>query len=287
MPYLCNQSADEFLSNEQKSITLLGMSGIGKTSLIKNLPWTKWFKYSGDYRIATRYLGEEILDNIKRKAMEVPFIANLLRTDSIYICNNITFSNLKPLSTFLGKVGNSDLGGMELEEFLNRQQLHHNAELSAMRDVPAFIEKGRNIYGYQHFINDAGGSMSELEDEEIYKLLAKHTLIVYLKADKNMTKKLISRANSSPKPLFYKHNFFIQNLEEFCREKQVSSHNEINPDEFLRWVFPKLIIDRIPRYERIARLYGVTVNAYEVSNLSSEREAIQIIASALHERNKR
>lgn len=52
---------DEFLRWEHKAITLLGMSGAGKTTLANKLPKTSWFHYSGDYRIGTKYLVEPFL----------------------------------------------------------------------------------------------------------------------------------------------------------------------------------------------------------------------------------
>ena len=73
-----------------------------------------WFHYSVDYRIGTRYMGEHIVDNFKREAMRVPFLRDLLRSDSIYISSNITFENLEPLSTYLGKPGDPDKGGLSL-----------------------------------------------------------------------------------------------------------------------------------------------------------------------------
>ena len=112
-----------------------------------------------DRRIGTHYLGEPILDNIKRQAMHVPFLRDLLRSDSIYISNNITVDNLDPVSSFLGKLGNPEIGGLPLPEFKRRQALHREAEISALLDVPEFIRKAREIYGYRHFVNDAGGSV--------------------------------------------------------------------------------------------------------------------------------
>ena len=117
-------SADEFRKAPRKSVTLMGMSGVGKTVLANRLPATRWFIYSGDYRIGTQYLREPILDNIKLRAMEVPFLRNLLRSDSIYIESNITVHNLRPISTFLGKLGDPERGGLPLGEFRRRQELH-------------------------------------------------------------------------------------------------------------------------------------------------------------------
>jgi hypothetical protein len=57
-----------------------------------------------------KYMDEHIADNFKREAMKNPFLRELLRTDSIYIRSNITFDNLAPLSTYLGKPGNPGQG---------------------------------------------------------------------------------------------------------------------------------------------------------------------------------
>src|SRR6188472_3452497 len=165
-------SRSEFLAWPHKAITLLGMSGVGKTTLAYKLPSSKWFHYSGDYRIGTKYLAEPILDNIKRQAMKIDFLRDLLRSDSIYIASNFTVHNLEPVATFLGKIGRTDRGGLPVTEFKKRQKLHRDAEIGAMRDVAGFIEKAQQIYGYDHFINDAGGSLCELDDEQTEQTLA-------------------------------------------------------------------------------------------------------------------
>ena len=74
---------DGFRAWKHKNVTLLGMSGVGKTYLSSLLCGHDWFHYSGDYRIGTRYLDEAILDLIKGQAMQVPFLKDLLRRDWI------------------------------------------------------------------------------------------------------------------------------------------------------------------------------------------------------------
>jgi len=271
----------DFLAWPHKAITLLGMSGVGKTTLGFKLPSSKWFHYSGDYRIGTKYLAEPILDNIKRQAMQVGFLRELLRSDSIYIASNVTFHNLQPVSSFLGKIGRTDLGGLPVAEFKRRQRLHRDAEISAMRDVAEFIVKAQEIYGYDHFINDAGGSLVELDDAETEKTLAENTLILYLKADDEMERELVRRAVSDPKPLYYNEKFLDQKLAEYVSEAELESADQIVPDEFVRWIFPSLVAHRRPKYEALAKRHGYTLNARLAEGVTNERDFLELVAHAL------
>lgn len=274
-------TSEEFLRWPHKAITLLGMSGVGKTTLAYKLPQSVWFHYSGDYRIGTKYLAEPILDNIKRQAMQVGFLRDLLRNDSIYISSNITVHNLEPVSTFLGKIGRPDLGGLPVEEFKKRQKLHREAEIGAMRDVAEFIDKAQEIYGYDHFINDAGGSVVELDDPETERVLADHTLIVYLRADEELEQELVQRAIENPKPLYYQEEFLDRKLAEYLDEHGLSSPGGIVPDDFVRWIFPALVAHRRPKYQALADAHGYTVDAREAERVRNEKDFLEMIANVL------
>lgn len=274
-------SPQEFLDWQTKRITLLAMSGAGKTTLANKLPKAKWFHYSGDYRIGTKYLQEPILDNIKRQAMSVPFLRDLLLSDSIYISNKITVDNLAPVSTFLGKVGDPVQGGLSLQEFKRRQNLHRQAEIAAMNDVPEFIHKAEDIYGYHHFINDAGGSVCELDSPEVLETLAQNTLIIYIKIPPALEQTIIERAKTDPKPLYYREAFLDDKLAEFMSLKNYASTDVMPPDEFVSWVFPELFKSRLPRYQAIAGRYGYTVDANDVATVKNEDDFIQLITAAL------
>jgi len=274
-------SSQQFLDWESKSITLLAMSGAGKTTLANKLPKERWFHYSVDYRIGTKYLGEPILDNIKQQAMDVPFLKKLLLSDSIYIHNNITVDNLAPVSSFLGKLGNPTQEGLSLKEFKRRQALHYKAEVAALKDVPEFIRKAEDIYGYKHFINDAGGSVCELNRPDVLETLAEHTLIIYIKIPETLEQTIIERAKTEPKPLYYREEFLDEKLSEFMSMHQYDDSEQIVPDDFVAWVFPELFKSRLPRYQAIADQYGYTVDANDVAAVSNENDFIQLIADVI------
>ncbi len=274
-------SAQAFLDNPNKRVTLLGMSGVGKTRLANLMRDENWFHYSVDYRIGTRYLDEPILDNIKVQAMQVPFLRDLLRTDSIYIGNNITFENLKPLSSFLGMLGNPDKDGLPLPEFKRRQKLHLDAEVAAMRDVPSFIEKAQTIYGYANFLNDASGSFCEIDDAQVFEQLAEQTVFIYIEADADDEQFLIDRAARDPKPLYYREAFLDKQLLAYQQEKKISFVTEIDPADFISWVFPRLFKARVPRYKAIADKYGYTVSARDAFAVESADDFVALIAKAL------
>ncbi|HVS25133.1 MAG TPA: ATPase, partial [Gammaproteobacteria bacterium] len=255
--------------------------GIGKTTLANKLPKSRWFHYSGDYRIGTKYMAEPILDNIKRQAMQVGFLRDLLRSDSIYIASNITVHNLAPIATFLGKIGRPDSGGLPVAEFKRRQRLHREAEIGAMRDVEEFIVKAREIYGYDHFINDAGGSIVELEDERTERTLAEHTLILYMKPDARLERELVQRAIDEPKPLYYQDKFLDQKLAEYLTEAELAGPDQIVPDEFVRWIFPALVDHRRPRYEALAAKHGYTLSARLAEAVTGEQDFLDVVASVL------
>jgi len=122
-------SAEEFKKLKNKSITLLGMSGVGKTHLAKLIGEEgDWFHFSGDYRIGAAHLKEAIIANISDKMKSDNWLRRLLDNQSISINSQVSFDNLEPISAFLGKVGNPEEGGLPIGEFIRRQDLFFEAE---------------------------------------------------------------------------------------------------------------------------------------------------------------
>ena len=280
-------SVEEFRAWRNKSITLMGMSGVGKTRLAGILRRHNWFHYSGDYRIGTRYLDEEILDIIKRQAMQIPFLRDLLRKDYIYIRNNISVQNLGPVTSFLGKVGDPGKGGIPLPEFNRRQECYRLAEIAAMLDVPDFISKAHGIYGYPHFVNDVGGSLCELDNDEVLDTLFRSTLILYIKVCEGGESELIERADRDPKPLYYRKEFLEEQVAAYLDDRNLEYMALADPDDFLRWIFPRLFHARVPRYRAIAERLGYTVNADEISRVRDDRDFLELLETAVERRERK
>jgi len=274
-------SAKDFLKNKNKRITLLGMSGVGKTHLAKLIGEEgDWFHFSGDYRIGAKHLKEEIIANIANKMSSNNWLKALLENKSISVNSQVTFDNLEPISAFLGKVGNPEEGGLPISEFIRRQSLFFEAEKKTMYEVPEFIAKSQ-AKGFSHFINDAGGSLCELEDPKLLKLLSANTLIIYIKTSKENERALIERAKETPKPMYYNPVFFQSSIQNYLAENNLEYAAEISPDSFVSWVFPKLIEDRLKKYSKIANKYGCTIQSDELHGCSSANDVIDLISSAL------
>ena len=283
------KSAPEFRKQPAHAVTIMGMSGVGKTTLAVMLQKSGWFQYSVDYRIGTRYMDEHIVDNFKREAMKVPFLAELLKSDSIYIRSNITFDNLSPLSTYLGKPGNPALGGISFAEYKRRQSQHRDAEIRSLLDVPGFIERAHDIYGYRHFICDSGGSLCEVvnpddPNDPVLKSLSESTLLLYIEGNPQHTKTLVERFRKYPKPMYYQPEFLEKIWAEYKDIKKIRNDDDVVPDDFAVWGFEQLLHHRIPIYQKIAKNFGYQIPMEEVPKIKSETDFLNLLGAVIDRR---
>ncbi|WP_417719165.1 ATPase [Salipiger sp.] len=280
------QTADDWRAAPRRRVVLFAMSGLGKTHVSSMLRDAGgWFHYSIDYRIGTRYMGEYIADNAKREAMKNPFLRELLLTDSIYIGSNITFRNLTPVSTYLGKPGDPALGGLPMDTYRRRQEQFRRAEERALLDTGYFIDRAEDLYGYPHFICDTGGSICEWvdaddPDDPILTELSRVALPVWIRGTEAHTEELIRRFDKAPKPMAYQPEFLNACWEEYLAEKGVDEAR-VDPDGFIRWTYARALAHRQPRYEAMARNWGVTVEASDMATVRDEADFVEIIAAAL------
>jgi hypothetical protein len=284
------KSGKEFSNLPSKAVTVLGMSGVGKTTLSAMLQNHNWFQYSVDYRIGTRYMDEHIVDNFKREAMTNPFLCELLRSDSIYIRSNITFHNLSPLSTYLGRPGNPAKGGIPFVEYLRRQNQHRDAEIKALLDVPEFIERADDIYKYQNFICDSGGSLCEVvnpddTNDPVLKSLSENTLMLWIEGTPEHTAMLVDRFRKNPKPMYYQPQFLKEKWAEYKALNAIRNDDDVDPNGFAVWGFEELLHHRIPLYKKIADKFGYTMHMADVPSINTEADFVSHL-SALIDKTK-
>lgn len=281
-------SAQDWRDAAQKRVLFFAMSGLGKTHVSSMLrDQGDWYHYSIDYRIGTRYMGEYITDNAKAEAMKNPFLRDLLMSDSIFIGSNISFHNLAPMAAYLGKPGNRDNGGLPIDEYRRRQSQFKHSEIAALMDTGYFIDRAQRLYGYPHFICDTGGSICEWVDandpnDPILQELSQQCLMVWIKGTDDHTAELVRRFDAAPKPMSYQPEFLTDCWARYLDEQGCAEH-EVDPDAFIRWTYSQALAHRQPRYEAMAKNWGITVAASDLATVRDQADFIDTIAAALAE----
>lgn len=246
-------SAREFMALPQKRITLMGMSGSGKTYITGFLENLGWRSYSCDYMIGSKYLKNELSE-----------------------MQSFSVENISALSTFIGKLGDSEKGGYSLDLFKARQKAYYDAEVAAVAEAVEICSSDDS-----NFVHDSTGSLCEIMDEDLIARVGEQTLFVYLQATDEDEKAVLQRAQDYPKPLFFPPEQLVIWLNEYMQGANLNMVEDITPDDFSRWVFPKLFESRKPKYQRLSDLYGVSVPARAFLNFKSEQDFIDIIANYL------
>lgn len=282
------ETAAEWMSAPQKSVLLFGMSGLGKTRASSLLRDKGWFHYSVDYRIGTRYMGEAIADNFKREAMKVPLLRDLLLSDSVCISSNITFDNLAPLSTYLGKPGDPAKGGLAFDEYRHRQAQHREAEIAALLDTPRFNARAHDLYGYKNFVCDTSGSICEVVNPDypvdpVLSVLSRHLLLVWIEGSEDHTAELVRRFDRAPKPMYYRAEFLLNAWNTYLSESG-RMPGAVDPDAFVRWTYARALAHRQPRYASMAANWGMKVSADDMARVHTQEDFNALIADGLTRR---
>ena len=96
-----------------------------------------------------------------------------------------------------------------------------------------------------------------------------------------LEKKMIQRAIDDPKPMYYQEDFLDQQLSLYLAEAGLSDPGKMVPDDFVRWIFPRHVEHRRPKYQAIADAFGYTIDARAAENVESDSDFLELIAGAL------
>jgi hypothetical protein len=240
-----------------KRIALLGMSGLGKTFISRNLfKNDNWTHYSVDYEIG------KLLFKDKHQ--------NLI--------DGFDVDNLTNLSNFLGKPGSSLKGGIPFSEYVSRQKLHRDAEKKATLNACSLIEKSPNL---SKMVCDTSGSICELvnpsdKEDILLTSLSRNFLIICLEAPDSIYQVLIDRFLAKPKPMYYEENF-LHSLWQTFVIGSTDTEDKINPDDFMIFGFKALINRRKAIYDMIAKNWGIKLNFDILRNVKTAADLMEAV----------
>jgi hypothetical protein len=78
----------------------------------------------------------------------------------------------------------------------------------------------------------------------------------------------------------YQTEFLESAWQDYLNQNKVSE-KQVDPDAFVRWTYARALAHRQPRYRAMAKKWGVTVTAEEISNVRSTQDFNDLIATAL------
>lgn len=251
-------TVSDFNAIDNKVITLMGMSGVGKTYLSCLMARQGWFHYSCDLEIGTTYMGKELERTLGRK-------------------NTVIAEDLSMLSEYVGQLGK---GKLSYDEFKRRQKLYYDAECQSLLQLKRVVKEAQ-AQGFQNVINDSTGSLCEIDDDTLLDSVDENSLIVYIKASAEEEKEVMRRAIAYPKPMFFSPEKFEGWVAQYLKENNLADTNEMDGDDFARWVFPKLFENRLPKYQAIADKYGVAIPSDAFKAVKTADDFLSVITAHL------
>jgi len=231
-----------------QAISLIGMSGVGKTYFSLKLKEWGWDHYSCDVEIGKDLLG---LDR-EMKA-----------------------GDISALNEFLGLPGDDAQGGLPLREYKRRQRLYKNAEIVSLMRLGRKVREAKAAG--KPFVNDSTGSLCEITNTDVIDFVGAHTKIVYIRGSGDQEQALLDRARAYPKPIYYPPAQFDLWVAEYLHDQGLSDSAQMDPLAFSRWVFPILLKTRLPKYQAIADAHGVTIESSDLEKVASKAEFLELI----------
>lgn len=263
---------------QEKTFTLIGMSGAGKTALSQRLVMDGFFHYSIDSEIAYTHLKESIrqsvVQNIKKQS---PLFKTLMEKFAIKFDISLTFDDLEIITMFV--IPQQENGKINLGEFRRNQSLYREAEKLATKGFVSRAKIAFQNYHVKGFINDATGSICEiaLGDEEIIDMLKHNSTVIYLKTSSQHRQMLSERSKKAVKPILYNPQFLMENLQSYYGNQTFDDMFEIDPEFFID-LFPKLLEFRVKSYDEfVQKTNGKAIDVSEFYNVHNVRDFLEVV----------
>ncbi len=268
--------------SKRYTIALMGLSGVGKTTLSQMLPSDTWFHYSVDYRIWTHYLSDELNSYLQQLAAGNPLLQEMLAQKAITVTHRVDFDNLLATPHFMGMLGKPSENGSNEADFRERMIRHAAAEKAALLDVPSFKQRAEQR-GRHNLLIDTGGSLCEVVEasdphDPILRLLDEDCQLVYIRASERHKAELLKRQLANPKPIYYRLDFLDKHLPGLLKQFMAASVTDIHPKKVAGYLYPRLLDHRTRRYEAIAARQGFTIDMDDVPSLRTEQDLLNMLS---------
>ena len=209
-------------------------------------------------------MGEFITDNFKAEAMKLPVparpAAHGLDQDRLATSPSPTSIRSRPISAAPAIRRKAACRSTNIAAGRSSTA---PAEIAALLEVPHFIARAHDLYGYDNFIADTGGSLIEVVDlddpkDPVIKTLSESTTLIYIRGTEKDAEELVRRFAHSPKPMYYQPPFLTKKWAEYKKLNSITDDAKVDPNEFGAWGFEALLHDRLPRYQKLADNFGYT-----------------------------
>jgi hypothetical protein len=247
------------LLSEPRDILLIGMSGIGKTLLSNYLNQSGAWRYvSIDAQIQGRHLLQQILDTFNAEVSKGAMLSKLQELGVLGLEKELCKDTLAPLTSYLGMPGDPDRGGIEFNEYARRQDLHRQAERTA-------VEELLGLDASQPVLADASGSFCELftADDPAFAALKDRYLIVSLRENDELVENLIARYVADPKPIYYPPALLSEYWAEYSAATG-SQDRDVDPKAFALWSYKKLVSVRRDKFVALAEHSDLSIPAADL-----------------------
>ncbi len=81
----------------------------------------------------------------------------------------------------------------------------------------------------------------------------------------------------------YQPEFLARVWAEYLQSRGLTEE-QVDPDAFIRWTYAQALAHRQPRYQAMARNWGLSVKAEAMAGVQSEADFIEVVAEAMRMR---